>query len=61
MPAGEKSTIITNVPTGTKQTPFIWTAEQDYQNIVLRISDSDKLEDNPEKDVKYNLQVMLAK
>ncbi len=58
--AGAK--VLAIVPGGTKQTPFAWAAERDYADLVLRINDSDgDFANNPEKDVKYHLQVLREK
>ncbi len=53
--------ILQIVPGGTHATPFNWTADRDYGQIILRINSNDKdFSSHPDKGVTYKLWIVPA-
>ena len=55
-----KSTVLVVVPAGTKDQPFEWVADQDYEKIILRINDDGDFASNPDGGVQYRLRLLPA-
>lgn len=52
---------LTLVPAETSSKPFTWTADKNFENIVLQINDDDRdFAGNPPSDVKYSLTIEKA-
>ena len=50
-------TVLQIVPGGTAQTPFVWRADRDYENVVLRIQDCSRSTSRPGH-VKYRVELV---
>lgn len=52
---------LTLVPGLTANNPFSWTADKDYEKIILQINDDDgDFTSNPDKDVTYDMSIERA-
>ncbi|MEZ0266966.1 MAG: hypothetical protein ACAI43_19730 [Phycisphaerae bacterium] len=61
-PAGGAASVVAIVPTDTQATPYTFTADRDYANLVIRINDDDgTFDNNPDNGVKYRVRVVKAR
>jgi len=57
-----KTNVLEVVPAATKAKSHEWTADKEYERVVLRINDTDgDFGNNPDAGVKYHLRIVKAK